>query len=299
MRRLATKTLAAIDGAIKADQGAAYRGWLAKVLPNIGDAYRTENEPFRSHLGASLLGRECAREIWYNFRWAYRSNFDGRMVRLFNRGHLEEGRFIAMLLTIGCEVYQQDENGKQFRISFAEGHAGGSGDGIVVGLPDLPAGQAALCEFKTHNDKSFKELETKGVQEAKPEHYVQMNIYMYKMGIPVCLYLSVNKNTDAVYGEIVTLEREIAEQYIERGDKLVWMQEPPKRLSETPGFWKCKFCVFKQICHWQEEPDLNCRTCEYSEPRANGEWYCRYWNSNIPKENQLTGCTNYIRKENF
>ena len=42
------------------------------------------------------------------------------MLRLFNRGHIEEARFIAMLLTIGMPVYQQDAEGKQFRIHFGE-----------------------------------------------------------------------------------------------------------------------------------------------------------------------------------
>jgi len=56
---LATKTLAAIDAAIEADQGAAYRQHLKNVLPHIGDAYRgVEESPFRSHMGASIIGRE-------------------------------------------------------------------------------------------------------------------------------------------------------------------------------------------------------------------------------------------------
>ena len=130
---LASKTIAKIDAMIKADQGASFRGWLGKVIPHMGDAYRTDEDGHRSHMGASLIGGECPRAIWYGFRWATKSNFEGRLLRLFNRGHLEEARFIAMLLMIGCEVYQQDAEGNQFRISHAEGHLGGSGDGVVIG----------------------------------------------------------------------------------------------------------------------------------------------------------------------
>ena len=50
-------------------------------------------------------------------------------------GHLEEGRFIALLLACGVEFYQHDENGEQFRVKFA-GHGGGSGDGIAIEVPD-------------------------------------------------------------------------------------------------------------------------------------------------------------------
>lgn len=294
---LATKTMHEIDKMLKADQGSNYRMWLGRVISHIGDAYRQGNEGHRGHMGASLIGQECARSIWYNFRWATRSNFEGRMIRLFNRGHLEEARFIALLLMIGCQVYQQDENGHQFRISDAEGHFGGSGDGVVVGLPDLFPGQAALCEFKTHSEKSFKELELKGVRDAKWEHYVQMNVYMRKMGLPIALYMAVNKNNDAIHAELVTLNVEVADEYIERARKIVWLSEPPKKISETPGYFKCRFCNHRQVCHLKAAADVNCRTCVYSKPIPGGQWVCNHSNQIIEKDLQLKGCEIYRMKD--
>lgn len=298
---LAVKTISAIDNMIKADQGAKFRGFLQQVIPHMADAYRTEEESFRNHLGASQIGSECGRAIWYNFRWATKSNHEGRMVRLFNRGHLEEARFIAMLLMIGCQIYQQDENGKQYRILWAEGHAGGSGDGIALGIPDLPAGVAALTEFKTHNDKSFADLKAKGVRIAKFEHYGQMNCYMGKFGLPVALYLAVNKNTDELYGEIVPYDDAIAKELLQRGERLVWMTTPPVKIAQTPGYWKCRFCDHKPVCHNKAAPHQNCRTCEFSEPRANAVWFCTnaVCRGPIPKDLQITGCSHYEKKVEF
>lgn len=296
---LATRTVARIDEMVKADQGSAFREWLGKVIGHIGDAYRTGNEGHRSHMGASLIGGECARAIWYNFRWATKSNFEGRLLRLFNRGHLEEARFIAMLLMIGCDIYQQDENGNQFRIAHAEGHFGGSGDGVAVGIPDLPPGTAALTEFKTHNDKSFTELKAKGVRDAKFEHYVQMNVYMRKMGLAVALYFAVNKNTDELYGEIIPLDSAVADQFLDRGDKIVWMSEPPNKLNESPGFFKCRWCDHRPVCHLKAAPDKNCRTCAYSEPVEGAKWICRLYDQHIDKEVQLTGCKDYTLRKVF
>jgi hypothetical protein len=313
---IAFETLRRIDKAIHADQGSAYRGWLGKVLPHIGDAYRTDEDGHRSHMGASILGQECARAIWYSFRWVTRRNEEGRMMRLLNRGHIEEGRFIAALLTIGVEVYQQDEQGKQYRISFAEGHGGGSGDGIALRIPDLPGGVAALLEFKTHNEKSFTELAGKpeewrkylagklnqfpgkGVREAKFEHFVQAQIYMRKMGLPVCVYFAVNKNADDLYAELITLDPGLADSFIDRGEKLVWMDTPPKKLSESPGFWKCRFCDHKPTCHLGAAPDRNCRTCIYGNPGKGAEWNCAMFNSTVNKQTQLTGCEHY-KKSNY
>ena len=297
-RHLATKTMAAIDAMLEADQGAKYRGWLQKVLPHLGDAYSQSQDPFRTHLGASGLGDECARKVWYGFRWATKPKFQGRILRLFNRGHLEEGRVIALLLAIGVTVYQQDEHGKQFRISFAEGHAGGSGDGVAVGIPDLTPGTACLLEFKTHSDKYFTQMVKDGVRAAKFEHYVQMNLYMRKMGLAVGLYVAVNKNNDDIYMELVPLDVAIADKFLERGEKIVWLESAPNKLNESPGFFKCRMCDHRNVCHNNGSVDQNCRTCAYSEPRPDKIWFCK--NPVAPgvldKEAQFKGCAHWERK---
>jgi hypothetical protein len=313
---IAHKTLTQINEMIRVDQGAKFRGFLGRVLPHIGDAYRQDEDGHRSHLGASQLGAECPRAIWYGFRWTTKADFPGRIIRLFNRGHLEEGRFIALLLMLGCEVYQQDSQGKQFRISFAEGHAGGSGDGVALRIPDLPVATACLLEFKTHGEKSFIELAGnltdwrmhiadptknpfpgKGVREAKFEHYVQIQLYMRKMGLAVALYMAVNKNTDDLYGELVPLDSGVADQFLDRGEKLVWMKEPPAKLNPSPGFFKCRFCDHKPVCHMKGEPDFNCRTCGHSEPREAATWYCNQKNCMLSKEMQQAGCAQYKKNE--
>lgn len=312
--RIAHETLKAIEEKIQADQGAKFRMHLGQVIPHIGDAYRSEEESFRSHLGASILGGECGRAIWYSWRWVTKAKFPARILRLFNRGHLEEARFIALLLLVGAEVYQQDANGKQFRISFADGHGGGSGDGVAINLPGFQPGNPTLLEFKTHGEKSFIELAGKlddwrkhvenpqkypftgkGVRDAKFEHYVQMNVYMRKMGIPVALYGAVNKNTDDLYLEIVVLDFAIADQFIARGENLIATQEPPDRLSESPGFWKCRFCDHRQVCFRLPGATVerNCRTCIYSQPASDGTWLCGKYDSVIPMETQVTGCQSY------
>jgi len=325
--RLATKTLAAIEAALVADQGAKFRGFQKQVFPHMGDAYRSEpEEGFRSHLGASKLGAECARHLWYDFHWYHKAAFNGKTLRLFNRGHLEEARFISLLLMIGVQVFQQDAEGRQFRIAELGGHLGGSGDGVGVGVPDNPGGPSVL-EFKTHSEKSFEELAGKswrqvheglcdprkpqiafdgqGVRAAKFEHYVQMQLYMRKMGIMVALYAAVNKNTDDVYMEIVTLDADFADQFLERGRKIIMMAEPPKKLSNSPGWFACKWCDHRPVCHLGAPAAVNCRTCRYSAPAEDGTWRC-----NLPsqpdgggldyilsKEEQLKGCHNYeVRK---
>lgn len=272
---IATKTLAAIEAALTLDQGAKFRGLLKDLMPLAGDAYDTKNEEFRTHLGASLIGRECARELWYSFRWATSKKFDGRMLRLFNRGHLEEPRMVALLMLIGCEVWQVDKNGKQFRIGGHRGHFGGSLDAVVRGIPDLPPDQACLSEFKTHNDKSFAKLISEGVMSAKWEHFIQQQIYMGKNGLNWSLYLAVNKNNDELHGELVQFDPIIYGKYLERSVATIDEVTPPPRISESPSWFKCKFCDHKALCHEVKTvPARNCRTCLHSRVEDAGAWIC-------------------------
>lgn len=294
----AQRTYDAINASLEKDQGAAYRTKLQQVIPHIGDAYRGEDKiPFRGHLGASGLGKDCARSIWYSWRWFTRPFFHGRMLRLFNRGHLEEARFIALLLSIGVQIYQQDQNGKQFRISHAGGHVGGSGDGVAVGIPDLPAGLPALLEFKTHGEKSFLKVQKEGVRSAKFEHYVQMNLYMRKMNLTVALYGAVNKNTDELWLEIVHLDTITADQFLDRGTQLVKLVHPPKKLNESPGWFACQYCDHKAVCHLGAVPERNCRTCHFGRPDDDGKWRC-YVKPTEPRElteeEQFAACNDYL-----
>ena len=311
---LAIKTMTAIEESIAADQGAGFRVYQGQVMPHMKDAYRGADEGHRSHLGASMVGKECGRAIWYGFRWALKPKHSGRILRLFNRGHLEEARFIAMLLSIGVQVFQADANGNQYRISDVDGHFGGSGDGVGIGIPDLPPTEPCLLEFKTHGEKSFIKLSEDGVRKAKFEHFVQMTLYMGKMKLAYALYGAVNKNTDEVYMEIIPFDPIVYDQYMERARKVIEIRVAPERIrSASPGLFACRFCDYKNICLLDAKPDQNCRTCYHAQPAENGTWVCNSRERQmtiglgglteddhttgetqvLTKERQLTGCKRF------
>lgn len=73
------------------------------------DRHPERDRPFRNHLGGSQIGRKCDRELYYIFRWFRRPTFEGRMLRLFDRGHKEEARFIELLASVGIEVLPHSE----------------------------------------------------------------------------------------------------------------------------------------------------------------------------------------------
>ena len=103
-------------------------------------AYEAEaGDGFREHLGASVIGRECDRALWYEFRWVTRAAQAGRMLRLFETGRLEEDRLIRNLRRIGVTVLDVDpETGRQWHVQAHGGHFGGSLDGVGLGIPEAP-----------------------------------------------------------------------------------------------------------------------------------------------------------------
>lgn len=307
---LASKTLAAIDTALAADGGNDYRRRLGEVLPHIGDAYRSDEDGYRTHLGASVIGSDCERQVYYGWRWAHKRpprgrktetqlEATGRMYRLWNRGHLEEGRFIALLLSAGIQVYQQDAEGKQYRLSDFGGHFSGSGDGFVIGVPDLPPGIAALLECKTHGDKSFQALKKDGVRKSKPAHFVQMQMYMGKFGVVYGLYLAANKNDDELYAEVVQYEGEVDAEYLTRARNIIYtIQAPPRIRGASPGYHVCKYlCDHTDVCFSTVPVDRNCRTCAHAFAMPDGTWQCAKYTVTLDKAAQLAGCRSYTVAE--
>ena len=173
----------------------------------------------------------------------------------------------------------------------AMSHFSGSGDGKVRGK-GLPEGWG-LLECKTHNDKSFKILQTKAVLTAKPEHWVQMQIYMKYFGLKWALYIAVNKNDDELYCEIVYYREEVANGYADAAQRIIESQAAPKRLTEDPSWFECRYCAFREICHKGAPPQKNCRSCQYAQPIAGAKWYCSLHHGEIPDSFIAQGCDRY------
>lgn len=255
----------------------------------IYEAYerRREGEPARAYLGASIIGHACDRYLWLSFRWCGSEAFDGRMLRLFDQGQRAETRFVDELRMIGAYVSHTDD--EQFAVSACGGHFSGHMDGRATGLPEAPKTEH-VCEFKTHNAKSFKSLQADGVRASKPLHWAQMQVYMLLAGLKRAMYLAENKDTAELYEERVHLDREAAEGFIARAQRIIDAAEPPLRISDDPAWFECKWCPFHAQCHGTEAPAVNCRTCTHSTPEADGTWSCRRHGPAVPLEFQRTGC---------
>lgn len=307
---VAKKTVLAIEEAIYRDQGGRYREILRETVKKAEDAYRPQESGFREHLGASVIGKECVRAIWYDYRWVRKATHQPRILRLFNRGHLEEARFSAMIQAAGFKFGSHNVlTGEQFGVKAFHDHFGGSMDGWGSGFPDTED-EIVLTEFKTHSLKSFEKLAGKdwrdylngvgsfsgaGVRSAKFEHFVQMQVYMGLSGLKRAVYFAVNKNDDDLYAEVVDFDKTVFDWSYERAWSVLSAQEPPKKINDDPSWFGCRFCAHKELCHRTSNVERNCRTCIHGGPSTDG-WYCSRKNRNLTKDLQLAGCEDDYQK---
>lgn len=260
-----------------------------RLIEMIDAAYEEKPDEPRYHLGASSIGHHCERFLWYQFRWIGREKFSGRMLRLFQRGQREEDYAIGNLRAAGCDVLETDPNtGRQFNF-FSSGF-GGSCDGIIKsGVPEAPE-KPHILEIKTHSKKSFDELVAKGVQDAKPQHYVQMQVYMAAFDIDRALYYAVCKDDDRLHIERVRHDKAVSDWAVERAKRIIFDNRIPPPISNDPTWFQCKFCSAHGDCHGGNTSPVNCRTCDHGQMSIDGQWHCSAWKSDVPKEAQLVGC---------
>ena len=265
------------------------------IVAKIYEYYETKagTSHGRAHLGASEIGKDCGRSLWYNFRWVSWVKFSGRLLRLFETGQLAEERLGSALQAVGLEVHLVNSDGKQFSFQEFGGHFSGSMDGCALGAFAAPKTWHVL-EFKTHNAKSFATLLSKGVESAKPEHYAQMQMYMHFTGMTRALYIAENKDTSEVYEERVRYDAALAIQLVAKAKRVVFSPTPPKKIADSASSFHCKWCPQSSVCHSGEMPRMNCRTCLHSTPREDGTWFCEKWKKALDMHTQRTGCEEHL-----
>ncbi|MCQ4159209.1 PD-(D/E)XK nuclease family protein [Roseomonas sp. GC11] len=245
---------------------------------------------YREHLGASLIGTECERALWYSFRWATRARHTGRLLRLFDTGHLAEARFVADLRRIGVTVLDLDPaTGRQWNLRDASGHFGGSMDAVAIGFPEAPKAWH-VCEFKTHSAKSFAKLKAEGVASSKPLHWAQMQAYMQLADLDRAFYLAVCKDTDELYQERIRHDAEAGLRILAKAERIIAAARPPARISEDPAWWQCRFCDHHAVCHGGAVPERHCRSCLHATPVADGAWHCARHPCVLLRRDQQAGC---------
>ncbi|CAB4138990.1 hypothetical protein UFOVP807_31 [uncultured Caudovirales phage] len=209
----------------------------------------------RPYLGASMWGDPCERKLGYIFHNTAIDEgrgFKPEVLRIFDMGHDGEDRTAEYLRLAGFDLITHKEDGSQFGFSAAEGKLKGHIDGVIVGGPEIPGlVYPVLWENKELNDKSWTDTARNGVKKSKPVYFAQTQTYMAYMELPNgTLFTTKNRNTGAVYAEILPFDSLVAQQLSDKAVRIVQTQAPDElaRCTSDPADFRCKFCDYQKTC---------------------------------------------------
>lgn len=246
----------------------------------------TEKNIPRPYLGMSQIGEKCYRKLQFDHYVAYSFEISNRIKRIFKFGHSAEADMIEDLKQIGIEV-----EGRQQSLIGVAGHWKGHVDGIAGDM---------LVEFKTHNDKSFKDVVKKKVKESKPTHYAQMIAYMGYLELKKGLYMAYNKNDSSYYIEYVYFDEEYFKELKRKQMEVISAEVLLPRVgSGTPTWFECKFCSASDVCFGKKKILEHCRTCTHVDVLDEGKWNCSLHNKDLTVDEQMQGCDSYSKSEMF
>lgn len=230
----------------------------------IDKAMQAENQaqPRRKYIGASRVGEECLRKLSFEYMHFPKDDgreFEGRTLRIFQRGHSNEDLMAARLRLAGFELVTHKPDGNQLGFATAwDAEAGayrfsGHIDGVVTKAPyDSGVVCPALWENKCLGEKSFKDLVRKGVRASKPVYFAQMQLYMAYLELAdnPALFTAENANTGEIYAERVPFDAAAAQEASDKGVKVVQTADPFElpRIAKTETDFRCKMCDFPQRC---------------------------------------------------
>lgn len=231
-----------------------------------------EREPPRHYLGASSIGDECSRKLWYRYN-GHKEKFDAKTLRRFADGHRTEEVILGWLrncesielynarnLEDGLPSFQRhtrseaDISVNQIGFSRFNGKFAGHYDAIGRGFPQAPK-TWHIVEVKCVNEKAFEELKKLKSQNEKtaielwnPEYWSQVQVYMHMEGLKRSIHIVATPGARDLISVRTDYNKAHAEAMLAKAKRIIDAKEPLERIG-GPTFWKCKQCSFRDICH--------------------------------------------------
>ena len=242
-----------------------HRPKLTEKISDLIDKALTienENQESRNYLGGSRLGVSCNRALQFEYTSTPKDedqNFTGKILRIFQAGHVFEDLAIKWLRDAGFELITNRQNGGQFGFSVAKGKIKGHIDGIVIDAPEfLNLTFPMLWECKSMNNKSFNETVKKGLIISKPIYASQVAVYQAYMEGTIpnisknpALFTAINKDTAELYFELIPFDKSLAQRMSDKGVNVLRATEAHEllpKISNDPSYFECRFCPWQQRC---------------------------------------------------
>src|SRR5689334_13933344 len=191
-------------------------------------ADRNRAQPPRRYVSSSGLGRECLRQIQYDYLAVPKDvgrEFEPKTLRIFEAGHASEDIVASWLRAAGFDLRTHRRDGGQFGFSALGGRFRGHIDGCLIGGP-APMAFPALWENKALGAAPWKEVVKKGVVLGRPIYAAQIALYQAYMELPnPALFTALNRDTFELHCELVAFDATLAQNASDRSVTIVTASE--------------------------------------------------------------------------
>jgi hypothetical protein len=216
----------------------------------------------RRYVSTSGLGRECLRQIQYDYLGVPKDQgreFEPKTLRIFEAGHRAEDIVAAWLRAAGFDLHTQRADGRQFGFSALDGRFRGHIDGCLVSGPVTMA-VPALWENKAVGAAVWKELVKKGVVLARPIYAAQIALYQAYLDLPnPALFTALNRDTFELHCELVPFDAALAQRASDRAVEIVRASEAEELLPRSAADRTSAICrggwaggEWHAPCAWQD-----------------------------------------------
>lgn len=204
---------------------------------------KNPEETRRGYIGASSIGADCWRQIWYDFKGAKARHFTPKQQRTFEIGKRLEGLVIDLLIDAGLdiEIPSIKNNFLEFsdsEHSYFKGHC----DAIIIN-------HDAILEIKAVKDASFKIFVKEGFKSWNKKYFDQVQAYMGMSGIKKAFVFMINKDTSELHDELVEFDSDVYEKLRTKVCMIYESKTPPPKINNSPLLYECKMCKFNEVCH--------------------------------------------------
>ncbi len=194
----------------------------------------------RDYIGASSIGSDCLRQIWYQFKGVKSEGVPSKTRRTWDIGKRLEGLVVKWLLDSGVKVLTFDVTYSSKNVEAFQGHI----DALVVINK-----RHYILEIKTAKDASFKIFVNKGLKIWNPQYYAQIQSYMGMSSLHGAYILVLNKDNSELWDELVEFDEEFYKKLEEKAIMISSAVVEPPRIHYSPLYFKCKMCKFNKVCH--------------------------------------------------
>lgn len=211
------------------------------LTKKIEKSQSRDDRKTRDYIGASGIGSECLRQIWYEFKGFEAESVPTKIRRTWAIGKHLEGLILDWITDAGIEITRTWFDLESEGMPFFKGHL----DSVWM-KKEKPV---AIIEIKTAKDASYNIFVKKGLRSWNPQYYAQIQSYMGMSGIHTAYILVLNKDNSDISDEMIVFDESFYETLRSKALMISKANVPPPKINSSPLWFQCKLCKYNKICH--------------------------------------------------